>query len=414
MRYFGLLRVYWSLSARAALPLGTPLFFGIAVVAGIVFGPTGMRAADLVFTMRSSRGFASIIWFAWLILTFPVARLALVPPSSLYLRWLPAPRAILYTSAATSTLLVEFPLMFLFAIGENALSGFTAGLSALALHSAGTTRPYGWRHLLVLVLWSISVFVPQRGAAFVGAVLAAVISVKQAIDRAPEVHALARGKTRVHAPALAIAYAHVHYVFRKEFAVVGRTIILAGLAGLSLPLAARGFELETPAEIGALVWGLSGIALTPALSGMSGAIIRSEQLMAWLADVLGTSATIRVAGAALAMAMLGCGAGVCLGTIALVFLQGSSAAIFARLLVLPVLWAIGTGALLTVYAREAAASPKRGDRSMVAAIVFVILGIISAVQWGERSLVLICCMVIVGLSIAPKRLERWRRRRGIS
>jgi hypothetical protein len=127
MRYIRLARVYSSLSARAAAPLGTPIFFGLFLVAFIVFGPTGMRAADLVFTMRSSPLLAIGLWLGWTILLFPVARLALIPPSSLYLRWLPAPRAILYATAAGCVFVVELPWMILFARGEGIASAFAAG-----------------------------------------------------------------------------------------------------------------------------------------------------------------------------------------------------------------------------------------------------------------------------------------------
>lgn len=414
MHYFGLVRVYSSLSARAAVPLGAPIFFGILVVACIVFGPQGMRAADIVVNMRSSPPFACVMWLGWIVLTFPVARLALVPPSSLYLRWLPVPRTILYASAAFCAFIVEMPFIVLFARGGSLIAGFSVGLGAIALHAAGTTRPYGYRHLLVLLFWAVSAFVPHSPIALGAASCAACVAIKHAIDRAPEVHALARGRLRVHAPAIALAWVHVRYVFRQEPAAIGRMIVLASLAAMSLPLAARGFDLETPQDLGALAWGLSAVALSPALSGLSGAVIRSEQLTAWLADVLGTSARIRVAGAALAMSVLGCGAGVCLGAMAMIFLRPSSAAIVGRISLLPIVWAVCAGSLFAVFARDAAASPKRGDRGMVATLVVIILGIISALQWGERAFVAGLAVAMLGLSLAPKRLERWRRRRGVS
>ncbi len=414
MRYIGLVRVYLSLSARAAVPLGTPIFFGVFVVAFIVFGPTGMRAADLVITMRTSPLLTIGLWFGWIVLVFPVARLALIPPSSMYLRWLPVPRSILYVSAALCAFAVELPWMILWARGEGILSAFAAGFGALALHAAWATRPLDVAHGLFLLGWAISVFLPLPGVALLVAGTTSAVAVKRAIDRAPEMHAMARGSKHVRAPAIALALSHMTYVFRKEPAILGRMLILSSLAGIILPLAARGHDLEAPPSYGALSLALAAISLSPAIAGVSGGILRSERLSDWLCDVLSISAQMRIVAAAFASATMGSLAGVFLGVVAVSLLRDPTWAIVWRVISIPAFFGAAIGCVLTGLAREAEASPKRGDRGMVSALVVMVIGIVLASWWGERAIGVFGAFAMVSLVFMPKRMKTLRHRRGIS
>lgn len=414
MRYFGLVRVYSSLAARAALPVGTPLYFGIFVVAFVVFGPTGMRAADLVFTLRSSPPFTLLFWLGWLILTFPVARLALVPPSSAYLRWLPAPRSILYASAMVCAFIVELPLGILFFHGEGIRSGLSAGLAALGLHAAGSTRPLGFQHVIIAAGWTMATFVPQPWIALAASFVTAVYAVKFAVDRAPEVHAMARGKTRLLHPVTALTQTHLRYVLRQESSVFGRMFILSCLAGVCIPLAARGFDIETPEQFGTMTLVFSIVALTPALSGLTGAILRSERQTSWLADVLRTPAHVRVFAAATASAIGGASGAVCLGVIACLRLRDGNFLQTLRIFANPLVWACSVGVVLTSLAREAQASPKRGDQGMVAVLIIVMVGLGLTSWWRETTLLVAMFLSLVALVLAPQRWEVLRRRRGTS
>lgn len=413
MKSLALAQVYLSLSARSAAVLGAPIFFGILVVSAIVFGPTGMRAADLVFTLRSAPFFAAALWLAWLILVFPVAKLALLPPSSLYLRWLPAPRSILYFSAALATFVVELPWLILFAVGESIFSGLAAAFAALALHAAATVRPLNVRHGLVFLGVTISVFVPNLLLALPLSFVMAMVAVKYAVDRAPEVHALAPGKTRVLPPALALARGHLIYLTRKEPAVLGRLLILASLTGLVIPSAARGFDVESPSEYGQLSLIVSAVFLSPGLAAVAASVIRSERLMSWLTDVLGTSAWNRTSGATIATAVIAIGSGIGSGLLALGFgrLPGYAA---QSILVVPVIWGLVVASIGTSLARESESAPKRGDRGMVFALVMVIAGIVSAITWGQISLVVHVICAALTQYFAPRRALRIRRLRGTS
>lgn len=413
MRYLRLARVYASLSIRAAGPLGAPLFLGMFVVAFIAFGPTGMRAADLVFTLRKSPPLALALWMGWLVLAFPVARLSLVPPSSLYLRWLPAPRAVLYASAAACALVVELPWMILFGRAEGIVSGLTAGLGAVALHAAVMTRPMGMVHVMSAFGWAISAFYPSVIVALVSACFAAVIAVKLAIDRAPEVVAKARGAMRSRAPEIALAMAHLSYLFRKEPAVLGRSFVLSILAGLSFPLAARGHDLETPSQLGALALGLAALAISLAMSGIAAAVIRSERLLAWLCDASGTSVQARVAASVLAVSAMGAASGVFLGGIAACMMR-PSAWTLARIVMIPTLLGFAVGGVFPGIAREAEASPRRGDRGMVSTLLVMAFGIVPVSLWGERALGLHLVLAAIFVGMSLRHAEALRCRRGTS
>lgn len=414
MRYLALARVYLSLSGRAALPVGMPIFFGVLVVACVVFGPTGMRASELAYTLRTAPLVAVLMWFAWIVLVFPAARLALVPPSSSYLRWLPAPRAILYLAAALATWVVEWPWVILFAAGEGVLSGLSAGFGAIALHAAYTLRPWGWTHGVVLLGWALSAFVPHPAAALGMATVTMGLAVKQAVDRAPEVSSYVRGTPRVERPEVALARVHVMYLVRKEPVVLGRVLVMASLAGLVLPLAARGHDLETGPSHGALALGIAAFSLLPAMSGVGAAVIRSERLASWLLDGLGASGRTRVVAAALAAALCGAVAGLVIGVVASMGLSIHDGAIVLRVLAIPVLWGALAGATCTCLARETEASPRRGDRGLVLLLVLMFFGVGSASWWGERVLGVHTLLAMAALLLAPQRWERLRRRRGTS
>jgi len=372
-----------------------------------------MRASDLVFTMRSAPPFAVALWLAWLILVFPVARLALIPPASSYLRWLPAPRMVLYLAAGLATFVVELPWLILFAVGENIISGFAAGIAALALHAIATVRPLNVRHFVVCLGTTISALVKVPLLSLLLSLLMAAIAVKYALDRAPEVHARIPGRPRVSSPIFALARVHLTYLFRKESAVLGRLLVLSILAGLVIPLAARGFDVETPDEYGRLLLIVSAVFLSPGLSGIASAVIRSERLMAWITDVLGTSARHRSWSAACSTAMIAMAAGLGSSFVALIFgrLPGSA---ITRVLVIPALWGLVVATIGTGLARETEAAPKRGDRGMVFALVMMIAGIVSAIWWGEFSLFFHVSLVFVALLLAPRRTLRIRRLRGTS
>lgn len=411
MRHLALAKILVVLSIRAAYPLAAPLLLGIFLVATVLFGPNGMSPPEALAVMRASPTLMTVLWAGWLVLGLPAARAALVPPSTTYLRWLPSPRLVFHLAGATCALVVEAPWMLLFGRGEGLLSAATAGLAALAGHALGATRPWGAREAFAAAGVGLAVFARVPPLAFGAGLVAAGLAVPAAFRRAPEVSAGVNRGFSGRTPLGALASTFLLGVLRSEPAVASRALALAALAGLVLPLAARGHDLTADASIGALALGLAAVALSPGLSGATAAVVRAERAAAWLCDATGTAPGTRALAAALAGGVLGAVSGLVLAIVAALGLH-ASLVLAARLVVLSVASGLVTGATLVGGAREAEASPRRGDRGMLEALVWAAFGAAAASFAGELSLVVILAVGIVRVGSAARRAEVLRRLRG--
>jgi hypothetical protein len=413
MRYLGLARLLVGLSARAAYPMGAPLFFGILVVASILFGPTGMRAADVTIGMRASPPLAVVLWGGWLVLALPVARVALAPKEATYLRWLPAPRVVFYLAGGACALVVEGPWMLLFGRGEGLASALAAGLAALAGHALLATHRWRTKEGLAGLLAAVAAFHPRPAIALASSFFAASLAVASAIRKAPEAGAGARRGFLGRTPVGALAASHVHALVRTEPATVVRALGLATLAALVFPLAARGHDLETDASMGALALGLAAVAAPPGLSGVAATVLRAERSAAWLCDAAGFPPKGRAVAASLAMGMTGGVVGLGLG-LGAALLEGARPALAARIVGLVCSFGVTTGAALATFAREAEVSPRRGDRGMVYALVWSLASALTTAAWGERALVVHFMAGAALVFWGVRRAEVIRRRRGVS
>ncbi|MDI1450563.1 hypothetical protein [Polyangium sp. 6x1] len=411
MRHLALAKILVVLSIRAAYPLAAPLLLGIFILATVLFGPNGMSTPEALAVMRASPTLMTVLWAGWLVLGLPAARAALVPPSGTYLRWLPAPRLVFHLAGGACALAVEAPWMLLFGRGEGLLSGVTAGLAALAGHALASTRPWGAQEALAAAGVGLAVFTRNPPLAFGAALLAACLAVPAAFRRAPEAAAGTNRGLWARSPLGALASTFVLGVLRGEPGVVGRALALAALAGLVLPLAARGHDLEADASIGALALGLAAIALAPGLSGAAAAVVRAERAASWLCDATGTPPRTRALAAALAGGILGATSGLVLATVGALGLH-ARLALGARIVTLAVASGLATGAVLVGGAREAEASPRRGDRGMLEALVWAAFGATAASLAGELSLVGIVAVGIMRIGLAARRAEVLRRLRG--
>lgn len=412
MPLFTLARLLFGLSFRAAYPLGAPLLFGVLVVASVIFGPTGMRAAEVTHAMRASIPVAIALWAGWLVLSLPVARLALTPPGATYLRWLPAPRALFGLVAAAATMLVELPWVLLFLRGEGVSSALTAALAVLAAHALLVASSFRAKEFVAALLLAVAVFAPVMPA-LPASLAAASLAVSCAIKKAPEIPAGVQRGVLGKTPVGALAAAHVLAVIRKEPASLGRSVVLAVLAALAFPLAARGYDLETDASLSGLVLGLSAASLPTGLSAVAAAVMRSERAAAWLCDATGLSPKARAGAAMLATGSLGAllGFGLGLGAAAM---QGARVVLLGRAILLAAAFGAATGVVLMGGAREADASPKRGDRAMVHALVWTIAGVASASLLGETAIFPLAVIAsAIGISSTARALII-RRRRGFS
>ena len=411
MRHLALAKILVVLSMRAAYPLAAPLLLGIFLVATVLFGPNGMSPPEALAVMRASPTLMTVLWTGWLMLGLPAARAALVPPSATYLRWLPAPRLVFHLVGGVCALVVEAPWMLLFGRGEGLLSASTAGLAALAGHALAATRPWGAEEALAAAGVGLAVFGNIPPLAFGAALVAACLAVPAAFRRAPEASANAARGFWGRSPLGALASTFLLGVLRGEPAVLGRALALAALAGLVLPLAARGHDLDTDTSIGALALGLAAVALAPGLSGAAAAVVRAERAASWLCDATGTAPRTRALAAALAGGILGATSGLVLALVGALGLH-ASVALAARLVVLSVASGLATGAVLVGGAREAEASPRRGDRGMIEAFVWAAFGAAVASLVGELSLGMVVGVGIVRVGAALRRAEVLRRVRG--
>jgi hypothetical protein len=411
MRHLALAKILVVLGARAAYPLAAPLFLGIFVVASVLFGPNGMSPPEALAVMRASPTLLTVLWAGWLVLGLPAARAALVPPSGTYLRWLPAPRLVFHLAGGACALVVEAPWMLLFGRGEGLASAATAGLAALAGHALCATRPWSALEGLAAALVGLAVFAPAAPLALAAALVAASLAVPCAFRRAPEAAARANRRFSFRSPLGALASTFVLGVLRGEPAVLGRALALAALAGLVLPLAARGHDLAADASIGALALGLAAVALSPGLSGAAAAVVRAERAASWLCDATGTAPAARALAAALACGVVGAASGLVLGIVGALGLR-APVALTARLVALTVASGLATGAVLVGGAREAEASPRRGDRGMIQALVWAAFGAAGASLAGEASLGVMVVVAIPLLHLSARRAEVLRRLRG--
>ncbi|MRG95573.1 hypothetical protein [Polyangium spumosum] len=411
MRNLALAKILVVLGARAAYPLAAPLLLGIFIVASVLFGPNGMSPPEALAVMRASPTLLAVLWAGWLVLGLPAARAALVPPSGTYLRWLPAPRLVFHLAGAACALVVEAPWMLLFGCGEGLVSAATAGLAALAGHALCATRPWGALSALAAAFVGGAVFASASPLALALALVAACLSIPEAFRRAPEASARANRGFFGRSPLGALASTFLLGVLRGEPAVLGRALSLAALAGLVLPLAARGHDLEADASIGALALGLAAVALSPGLSGAAAAVVRSERAASWLCDATGTAPAARALAAALAGGLLGAASGLVLALVAAFGLH-APLLLTARLVALSVVFGLATGAVLVGGAREAEASPRRGDRGMVQALVWAAFGATAASLAGEGSLALSSAVALLLLHRSARRAEVLRRLRG--
>ena len=102
-----------------ALARALPLFASVGIAASVVFSPNGLRAAELVASMRTSVWVRVAIWAGWLLVSAPIARVLLAHPAALFLRSLPVPRWQLALVHGVHLVVLELPLSLLYLRGEG-------------------------------------------------------------------------------------------------------------------------------------------------------------------------------------------------------------------------------------------------------------------------------------------------------
>src|SRR5262245_49894310 len=86
LRLRGRPRLFWTAVWASAVVVpawrrATATWLGCAIVAGVVFGPTGMRPSVLTGLVLQSAGAAAVVGVTWLLMFVPTARLIMQPPA---------------------------------------------------------------------------------------------------------------------------------------------------------------------------------------------------------------------------------------------------------------------------------------------------------------------------------------------
>lgn len=222
------------------------IWVGCAIVAGILFGPTGMHPSDLTELALHHLGVGAALALTWLLVYAPTARLIVRADAAAYLRSLPGPRFAPLLIGGGAFIVLQLPWLALWTLGEG-----PRGLLVVALSS-----------LLVLLL---------------------------SFWRPPPPHA---GWPSWKSPSAALRAIHLRALRRRAGDALVRGAGLSLLAGASAGLFIRNNALSGPAaaSIGASV---IAVVLVPAYAGVLLVILGAHRQTAWLASTLGIAPATR-------------------------------------------------------------------------------------------------------------------------
>jgi hypothetical protein len=385
--------VLTTAAVRSAAPVGVPLYFGLALVASILFGgPNALSSKSVTTAMAASPPLALGLFSAWILLTLPIARAALDVPQTFFLRAMPVPRWQFVAISAAHLAVVELPWIALWARGEGAAPALTAAAAAVGAHGLLIARELraGSVAAVIAVLIAVAAPMPVPGAVrSVAALVAACIGVSAAWRRAPERATKRVGVPLPKAPVAALATSYLIAIRRGDPAVFGRALLMTALGGIAAPIAARGHQIESAAGLSALSLGIATATVAIAASGIARAVLRAERRARWLLDASGTGAMARVIAAtgasAACAAILGAlhGGLVSIGAFA-------AAPMSIRLIGLGVVWGALLGALASWNARLSdSEGPRAGGRAMARFFFVIAAVIIAVVMLGEVALALV-------------------------
>lgn len=113
------------------------LWSGSAIVAGVVFGPTGMQPHDLTGLAIHVPGAGAVLAATWLLLYLPIARLLVRAEGATFLRSLPGRPIAAALITACALVGLQLPWLVLWLLGEHArglaiVLGFTIVIAVIA------------------------------------------------------------------------------------------------------------------------------------------------------------------------------------------------------------------------------------------------------------------------------------------
>lgn len=262
MALFGAARVRWADVWTRAVILPAwrragAIWVGCAIVAAIIFGPTGMQPSDLTGLALHNPGVGAVLLATWLLIYAPTARLITRADAAAYLRTLPGPRFAPLLIGGGAFLALQLPWLLLWVIGDGVTGLAVFGLESLVL--------------LLLARW-----------------------------RPPAVRA---GWPAWKHGGQALRGIHLRALRRRAGDALIRGAGLSFLAGGAAGLFVRNNDLAGPAAatVGAAV---IAVVLVPAYVGVLLVLLGAHRQTAWLADTLGLLPGARVAALTWAIAVV--------------------------------------------------------------------------------------------------------------
>lgn len=228
---------------------------GAAVIAAVVFGPTGLFPSDVTRLALGYPVVGLVLGLTWLLVFLPIARLLVRADAASFLRSLPSPRAALLALRAAVLVGLQLPWLVLWSAGDG-IRGFAIVVAA--------TMP-----IVVVASWRAS---PPR-------------------TRWPAWRSGGQALRAIYLRALR----------RRASDAILRGAGLAILAGLTAGLVVRNNQLTgaAAAQLGAAVL---AVMLVPAQVGALIVLLDAHRQSAWLAAALGIGTGTRVIALILAIA----------------------------------------------------------------------------------------------------------------
>jgi len=264
--------VWGRVVGLAAARRAAPVWGGVAIAAMVIFGGTGMHAADLTGAALGSAGVATGLFALWMILMAPVGAAMVDPRPTAYLRALPWPRAWRWAVGGAIATAVQGPWTLLWAVGEGASAAVVATAVAAAAMLAVASIPW------------------------------------PAPRRAP----------RWRGPVRALVGAHGRAVVRRRGTALARGAALAALGGAVAGLVARANALSA-AEALVVVLVAASVALPMAIGALAAPVAESDRDLGWVLASTGCSRGARVVAQVVALAGAGAAFGAGLGALMALF-----------------------------------------------------------------------------------------------
>ena len=118
-RFFALGRVLSKASFQNAAPIALPFYFGLLLLASVLFSPQGLEAKTVIQAFQNSPALALALWAAWILFTLPTARAVLTPKEGALFRALPIPRIHFLFIIGFHLFMIEFPWTLLWLRGSG-------------------------------------------------------------------------------------------------------------------------------------------------------------------------------------------------------------------------------------------------------------------------------------------------------